>query len=215
MAKKYHPDTNPDDPEAKEKFAKLAEAYEVPSIEKATRRRCFCFRVEVDLCSQVLSDEVKRKQYDTYGTAGFGQSRAGPGQQQYYRAGQANVDPEELFRKIFGEFTGATGFGEQIHRMFEQRPEVRPTFSLVLVKINLIDLIGSASPQFVMELTFSEAAKGANKDLSVNIDDTCPRCVGSGSEPGTKVSRCHYCNGTGTVSRTRAGQGGGLPWACP
>lgn len=29
MAKRYHPDTNPDDPEAKEKFAKLAEAYEV------------------------------------------------------------------------------------------------------------------------------------------------------------------------------------------
>lgn len=29
MAKKYHPDANPDDPEAKEKFAKLAEAYEV------------------------------------------------------------------------------------------------------------------------------------------------------------------------------------------
>lgn len=30
LAKKYHPDTNPDDPDAKEKFAKLAEAYEVP-----------------------------------------------------------------------------------------------------------------------------------------------------------------------------------------
>ena len=29
MAKKYHPDTNPDDPSSKEKFAKLAEAYEV------------------------------------------------------------------------------------------------------------------------------------------------------------------------------------------
>lgn len=29
MAKKFHPDTNPDDPQAKEKFAKLAEAYEV------------------------------------------------------------------------------------------------------------------------------------------------------------------------------------------
>lgn len=29
LAKKYHPDTNPDDPEAKEKFSKLAEAYEV------------------------------------------------------------------------------------------------------------------------------------------------------------------------------------------
>lgn len=32
LAKKYHPDTNPDDPEAKEKFAKLAEAYEVRKI---------------------------------------------------------------------------------------------------------------------------------------------------------------------------------------
>uniref|UniRef100_A0A8C9WPJ5 DnaJ heat shock protein family (Hsp40) member A3 n=1 Tax=Sander lucioperca TaxID=283035 RepID=A0A8C9WPJ5_SANLU len=152
LAKKYHPDTNPDDPEAKEKFARLAEAYEV------------------------LSDEVKRKQYDTYGAAGFDASRAGAaGQQQYYRAGGTNIDPEELFRKIFGEFTGGMGFGG-IHNMFEQRPE------------------------FVMELTFSEAAKGANKELSVNIEDTCPRCDGRGNEPGTKVSHCHYCNGTGMVS---------------
>lgn len=51
-----------------------------------------------------------------------------------------------------------------------------------------------------MELTFSEAAKGVNKELNVNIDDECPRCDGKGSEPGTKVSQCHYCNGTGMVS---------------
>uniref|UniRef100_A0A7N6FC85 DnaJ homolog subfamily A member 3, mitochondrial n=1 Tax=Anabas testudineus TaxID=64144 RepID=A0A7N6FC85_ANATE len=151
LAKKYHPDTNPDDPEAKEKFAKLAEAYET------------------------LSDEVKRKQYDTYGAAGFDPRRAGAGQQQYYRAGGSNIDPEELFRKIFGEFSGGMGFGD-IHSMFEQRPE------------------------FVMELTFSEAAKGVNKDLSVNIEDDCPRCDGKGNEPGTKVSLCHYCNGTGMES---------------
>ncbi|XP_034543524.1 dnaJ homolog subfamily A member 3, mitochondrial-like isoform X2 [Notolabrus celidotus] len=152
LAKKYHPDTNPDDPEAKEKFAKLAEAYEI------------------------LSDEVKRKQYDTYGAAGFNPNRAGQSQQQhYYRAGGANVDPEELFRKIFGEFSGGMGFGD-INNMFEQRPE------------------------FVMELTFSEAAKGASKDLNINIDDSCPRCDGKGSEPGTKVSQCQYCNGTGMES---------------
>lgn len=34
LAKKYHPDTNPNDPEAKEKFAKLAEAYEVKKTKK-------------------------------------------------------------------------------------------------------------------------------------------------------------------------------------
>ncbi|XP_049577838.1 dnaJ homolog subfamily A member 3, mitochondrial isoform X1 [Syngnathus scovelli] len=147
LAKKYHPDTNPDDPEAKEKFAKLAEAYEV------------------------LSDELKRKQYDTYGSAGFDASQGG--QQQYYRAGSANVNPEELFRKIFGDFAG--GFRD-VNSMFEQRPE------------------------FVMELTFAEAAKGVDKQLSVNLEDACPRCDGKGSEPGTKVSHCHYCNGTGMES---------------
>ncbi|XP_077082838.1 dnaJ heat shock protein family (Hsp40) member A3b [Siphateles boraxobius] len=145
LAKKYHPDTNPDDPEAKEKFAKLAEAYET------------------------LSDELKRKQYDTYGSAG--PSASGAGQQQYWRGG-ATVDPEELFRKIFGEFTGGRGFGD-LNSMFEQAPE------------------------FVMELTFTQAAKGVNKEITVNIDDACPRCDGKGHEPGTKVSHCHYCNGTG------------------
>ncbi|KAK5898683.1 hypothetical protein CesoFtcFv8_008235 [Champsocephalus esox] len=127
LAKKFHPDTNPDDPESKEKFAKLADAYEV------------------------LSDELKRKQYDTYGAAGFNPSGGGA---------------------IFGEFSGGRGFGD-LNSMFEQRPE------------------------FVMELTFSEAAKGAQKPLTVNLEDACPRCDGKGSEPGTKVSHCHYCNGTG------------------
>ncbi|KAM4750213.1 dnaJ homolog subfamily A member 3, mitochondrial-like [Anableps anableps] len=151
LAKKYHPDTNPDDPEAKEKFAKLAEAYEV------------------------LSDEVKRRQYDAYGAAGFDPNRTGAGQQHYYRAGGNTIDPEELFRKIFGEFAGGMGFGD-INSMFDQRPE------------------------YTMELTFSEAAKGASKQLSVNLDENCPRCDGRGNEPGTRVSRCQYCNGTGVES---------------
>lgn len=50
-----------------------------------------------------------------------------------------------------------------------------------------------------MELTFMQAAKGVNKEITVNIDDACPRCDGKGHEPGTKVSPCHYCNGTGMV----------------
>uniref|UniRef100_A0A3B1JQE5 DnaJ homolog subfamily A member 3, mitochondrial n=1 Tax=Astyanax mexicanus TaxID=7994 RepID=A0A3B1JQE5_ASTMX len=148
MAKKYHPDTNPDDPQAKEKFAKVAEAYEV------------------------LSDEVKRKQYDTYGSAGPGAGTAG--QEQYWRGG-ASVDPEELFRKIFGDFAGGRGFAD-FTSIFDQPPE------------------------FVMELTFTQAAKGVNKEITLNIDDVCPRCDGKSYEPGTKVTHCHYCNGTGMES---------------
>lgn len=54
--------------------------------------------------------------------------------------------------------------------------------------------------QFLVELTFLEAARGADKELSVELEDTCPRCDGRGSEPGTKLSTCYYCNGTGVVS---------------
>ncbi|KAG7269879.1 hypothetical protein CRUP_033246 [Coryphaenoides rupestris] len=109
MAKKYHPDTNKDDPQAKEKFAQLADAYEV------------------------LSDEGKRQQYDVYGSAGFGASAgggggAGAGGQQYWSRQTSSVDPEELYRKIFGEFSGARGgggaFGD-FNAIFDQPQEVR------------------------------------------------------------------------------------------
>ncbi|XP_016381164.1 dnaJ heat shock protein family (Hsp40) member A3a isoform X1 [Sinocyclocheilus rhinocerous] len=147
MAKKYHPDTNKDDPQAKEKFAQLAEAYEV------------------------LSDEVKRNQYDTYGSAGFDAGQAGAGHQQYWGGG-SSIDPEELFRKIFGEFSGARGFGD-FSAIFDQPQE------------------------YVMELTFAQAAKGVNKEITVNIEDACQRCGGRGHEPGSRVQHCGSCNGTG------------------
>ena len=56
--------------------------------------------------------------------------------------------------------------------------------------------------QIQMNLTFSQAAKGVNKEVVLNVVDTCPKCRGSRSEPGTKAVKCPYCNGTGmeTVS---------------
>ncbi|XP_075292303.1 dnaJ homolog subfamily A member 3, mitochondrial isoform X2 [Opisthocomus hoazin] len=147
LAKKYHPDTNKDDPKAKEKFAQLAEAYEV------------------------LSDEVKRKQYDAYGTASFDAGAAGAGAGQQYWSSGPSIDPEELFRKIFGEFSGSR-FGD-FQSVFDQPQE------------------------YIMELTFTQAAKGVNKEIVVNMNDSCQRCDGKGHEPGTKAQRCHYCSGTG------------------
>ncbi|XP_070811357.1 dnaJ homolog subfamily A member 3, mitochondrial isoform X1 [Pituophis catenifer annectens] len=150
LAKKYHPDTNKDDPKAKEKFSQLAEAYEV------------------------LGDEVKRKQYDTYGTAdfGFGSGSGSAGSGQQYRHTGPTIDPEELFRKIFGEFSQSP-FGD-FSTVFDQPQE------------------------YIMDLTFSQAAKGVNKEIMVQINDTCQRCGGRGHEPGTRVVHCSYCNGTGT-----------------
>lgn len=53
-----------------------------------------------------------------------------------------------------------------------------------------------------MNLTFAQAARGVNKDIIINVVDTCQKCQGSRCELGTKTSKCQYCNGSGmeTVS---------------
>lgn len=53
-----------------------------------------------------------------------------------------------------------------------------------------------------MNLTFSQAARGINKDIEVNVIDNCPKCRGSRCEIGTKPAKCHYCNGTGVETIT-------------
>ncbi|KAJ8728826.1 hypothetical protein PYW07_006522 [Mythimna separata] len=162
LAKKYHPDANKSDPEASKKFQEVSEAYEI------------------------LSDENKRKQYDTYGTTaedmGMG---GGPGgadgfthQWQY----KSTIDPEELFRKIFGD----AGFKSDA---FSDFAESKFGFG--------------AAQEVVVNLKFTEAARGVNKEINVNVIDTCPKCSGSRCEPGTKSIKCTYCNGTGMETFSR------------
>ncbi|XP_070496457.1 protein tumorous imaginal discs, mitochondrial-like isoform X1 [Chironomus tepperi] len=167
LAKKYHPDTNKNDPNSHKKFHDVAEAYEV------------------------LSDETKRKEYDMFGTTS-GQSS---GQSTGYQGGfgpqgfsqhwqyKSTIDPEELFRKIFGDFKGGMGGGGMGGMGFDDFSESKFGF-------------GSAQ-EVIMNLTFSQAARGVNKDINVNVVDTCVKCNGSRCEPGTKPGKCMYCNGTG------------------
>ncbi|XP_023216077.1 protein tumorous imaginal discs, mitochondrial-like [Centruroides sculpturatus] len=90
LAKKYHPDTNKD-PQAAKKFQEVSEAYEV------------------------LSDDARRKQYDQWGTStdfGAGGPNAG------FQGFQSTIDPEELFRKIFGDFGLNMGFQDFAESQF-------------------------------------------------------------------------------------------------
>lgn len=157
LAKKHHPDTNKE-ADAQKKFQEVSEAYEI------------------------LSDDTKRREYDTYGqtTEQMGRN-GGPdprGPQGFSQNWQyrSTVDPEELFRKIFGS-QGFKAGG------FEDFAESQFGFG------------GAREVQ--MNLTFSQAARGVNKEIDVNVVDTCPKCVGNRCEPGTKPGRCQYCNGTG------------------
>ncbi|XP_046742231.1 protein tumorous imaginal discs, mitochondrial isoform X1 [Diprion similis] len=161
LAKKYHPDTNKGDPNAGKKFQEVSEAYEV------------------------LSDETKRKEFDTWGATSEQMGMGGGGQRQGAQDfGQnwqfrSSVNPEELFRKIFGEAGFQTGgFNE-----YEDFAESNFGFG--------------ASQEVIMNLTFSQAARGVNKDVNLNVVDTCPKCSGTRCELGTKAVRCQHCNGTG------------------
>lgn len=136
---------------------------------------------------QVLSDETKRKEYDTYGQTseemgrqGGGGFRPGTGygpqgfsQNWQYRS---TIDPEELFKKIFGD-AGFKAGG------FDDFSESQYGFG--------------GAQELVMNLTFAQAARGLSKDIDVNVVDTCMKCGGSRCEPGTKPGKCQYCNGTG------------------
>ncbi|CAH8540296.1 unnamed protein product [Schistosoma curassoni] len=155
LAKKYHPDVNKNDKSAAQKFQEVSEAYEV------------------------LGDENKRSQYDKFGSAST-QNNFGGGQSQGFEF-HSNINPEELFRRIFrdSEFvfnewsTGDKGFAESI--------------------------FGSdATKEIPVNLTFEQAARGVNKEISVNMVTNCPHCQGSRAEPGTDKSTCPSCRGTGT-----------------
>ena len=103
LAKKYHPDTNPGDKQAEQKFKEITEAY------------------------NVLSDSEKKKLYDQYGFAafeeGFGANQNGYGGQSY-AGGFGNggnyqefhftgADAEDVFKDIFGDFFHSGGNGSK------------------------------------------------------------------------------------------------------
>ena len=60
-----------------------------------------------------------------------------------------------------------------------------------------------ADHRYDLTISFEEAVFGTEKDLEVPRMEACPRCQGSGAEPGTTPTRCPECNGAGEVRRVQ------------
>ena len=174
LAKKYHPDANPDNKEeAEAKFKEVNEAYEV------------------------LSDPKKRQMYDQFGTVdpqGFGGGAGGPfGGGNYYSYSSSGFNGFNGFDgfadfgdlgDIFSSFFGGSS------RTSSSRQQTRGPRK-------------GADLNLSMEISFEEAFLGVEKEISITRPETCNVCNGSGARPGTTVTKCPTCHGTGTIKQVQ------------
>jgi len=187
LARKYHPDVNPNDKSAEDKFKDIQEA------------------------NDVLSDAKKRKVFDRFGYYADNLDPDSPFATAAGAGGQAGTPPGGFdfsgfdfsgggtsggsgsFRDIFSDLFGGGGSRAQ-----PEPPRAVPKRGRDI--------------EIPLALSFDEAFTGLTTNITVNRSEQCSRCQGAGDTGGPVVT-CPTCKGSGQVMRT----GGRLQFsqACP
>lgn len=128
---------------------------------------------EVNEANEVLSDGEKRARYDQFGHAGVDPNYGG--------GGGYNMNDMDL-GDLLGSFFGGGFGGGSTRRNGPQKGES--------LRANL-------------SITFEEAAFGCEKEISLNRNESCDVCHGSGCAPGATADTCPDCRGTGTIRMTQ------------
>ena len=178
LARDLHPDKNPGNKRAEDKFKSVSEAYDV------------------------LSDDTKRKEYDeARSLMSSGAFRGFPG------AGggggattTGGFDMSDLFRNAGaggagGASGGAGGFGDLFGGFFRQNSgagSARPTRAR-----------RGADVETEVRIAFADAVTGVTVPLGITERTTCPTCHGVGARPGTAPRDCPVCKGTGLTTRNQ------------
>lgn len=162
LALKYHPDRNKS-PEAEEKFKEISEAY------------------------AVLSDQEKRKRYDTYGHVGNEEAFRGSEDnfaEIFKDMGFGNVG--DIFEQIFGRMGGG-GFNNDPFSFNSRTTNRRRSRGRDLL--------------YDVDLSLEEVVKGKKEEIQIPTVEDCTVCSGTGASPGTTPKICHTCNGQGQTRR--------------
>ena len=178
LARKHHPDVNPGDKAAEEKFKKISEA------------------------NDILSDPKKREVYDKFGSysdnlrdaAARGAGTAGPGGFDFdwgsvftggaggaggSTAGQQSSGGGPSFKDIFSDLFSGGGARAQQTRQQTLR---------------------GADIELPLSISFEDSINGLTTNINVRRSEACARCNGSGEAPGAGQINCGTCNGTGKIS---------------
>ena len=188
LAKEHHPDRNPDDQDAEQKFKEINEAYEA------------------------LKDPQKRAAYDRFGHAAFDGARGGPGAHGF--GPEFATSMSDIFDDLFGEFMG----GRRARTGGRERgADLRYNMEITLAEAYQGKSAQIRVPTSVAcETCSGTGAKAGTKPKTCptcggvgkvrasqgffTIERTCPGCHGRGeviSDP------CADCSGTGRVTKER------------
>ncbi len=186
LARKYHPDVNPGDPEAERRFKEIVEAYEV------------------------LSDPEKRAAYDRFGHAGVGTATAeGPTDFGF----TPGMGFEDLFSEFFG---GRSPFEDLFGPGSRVRTEQPERGQDVIRHVNISFSDAFRGTELELELTSNQpCTRCGGRGLEPGTyPTTCQRCGGRGvitqrRGPITFQTPCPECGGRGEVVRTPCRSCGG------
>jgi molecular chaperone DnaJ len=191
LAKQHHPDRNPGDSSAEQKFKEISEAYDV------------------------LKDDERRAAYDRFGHAAFeaggmggGPRGAGGGFEQAFGGGFADI-----FDEMFGDITGARRGGEARGRgsdlRYNMEISLEDAFHGSKTQIRVPSMAvcdscdgggseGGTSP--VSCSTCGGRGRVRTTQGFFTMERTCPSCGGAGQ---VIENPCHTCNGAGRVHKER------------
>ena len=165
-------DRNADDAAIKKAYRVLAKKYH-PDMNPGDAEAEKKFK-EASEAYAILSDPEKKRQYDQYGHAAFEGGAGGAGGFDFN-----GMDFGDIFGDIFGDFFGGGSRGG-----FRSRGNGSAKGANIRASVNI---------------TFEESIFGVEKELELNLKDTCATCHGSGARPGSTADTCPKCGGKGQV----------------